>query len=225
MTEVVRTLTEPESVELLVPYGIPFPPAGVAHSASEAAAIAAQWSGLSVLKIVSHAISHKSDIGGVRLGVDKKELIGAYEDLMRTVAQHAPDCEIDGVLVQRQAARGIEVIIGVKHDIAFGHVLLFGAGGVLSEVLDDVSIRLLPVGMPEAREMVLETKLARVLHGTRGDPPADTEAVCKVLLQISRVVEEHPEIAEVDLNPVIVHTDGVTVVDALVTLVQSASTP
>jgi acyl-CoA synthetase (NDP forming) len=221
MTPAEIVLTEPESAELLAPYGIPFLPFGVAESITEAVRLAAQWPGPSVLKVVSRAILHKTDVGGVRLGVRREEVAGAYEELLQTVARRAPDCEIEGVLIQPQVEPGIEVIIGVTRDPAFGHVVLFGAGGVLSELLSEVSLRLLPVERSVAREMVLETKLARMLRGVRSRSPADIDAVCDILVRLSCVVEEHPEISELDLNPVFVHPDGATAVDALVTLVRS----
>jgi len=221
MTFTGIVLTEPESIELLAPYGIPFLPFGVVQSAMEAVKLAKRWPEPLVLKIVSRDIQHKSDVGGVRLAVRREEVAVAYKELIQTVTQRMPGCKIEGVLVQPQAKPGIEVIIGVKFDPAFGHVALFGTGGVLSELLDEVSLRLLPMEMPVAREMVLETKLARVLRGIRGDQPADINAVCDILVRMSRIVAEHPDIIELDLNPVLVHTDGATAVDALVRLSRS----
>lgn len=211
-------LTEPESFDLLIPYGIPLLPFGVAQSASEAVELAGRWPEPLVLKIVSRDIQHKSDVGGVQLAVPREEVALAYEELIKTVTRQAPGCEIEGVLVQPQARSGIEVIIGAKLDPAFGYVALLGAGGILSEVLDEVSLRLLPMETSVAREMVTETKLAKILRGSRGNPPADIDALCDIMVRISHLLADHPGIIELDLNPVLVHTDGATAVDALVKL-------
>jgi len=210
---------------LLGGYGVPFPPFGVARSAEEAEQLAGQWTSPTVLKVVSRGIRHKTDVGGVRLGVERTGIGVAYKQIMDSVAQRAAACEIDGVLVQPQAEAGTEVMIGVKRDPAFGYVALFGAGGVLTELLDEVSLRLLPMGRSEAHEMVSETRIARILEGIRGGERRDIEAVCDILLGLSTAVKEHPDILELDLNPVVVHTEGATAVDALVRLASVASEP
>jgi succinyl-CoA synthetase beta subunit len=209
-----RMLTEPEAIALLSPYGLPFPPSVFAHNAAEATLAAGRWDRPLVLKVVSRQISHKSDVGGVRLGVGRFEVGSAYEELVRTVRANRPDAAIDGVLIEPQVVAGIEVLVGVKRDVQFGPVLAFGAGGVLAELLDTVALRLLPVTEKGAGAMIAETKVANLLRGVRGRPSGDVGAVRAILIGLSRFVEEHPEVVELDLNPVLVHPRGATVVDA-----------
>jgi len=218
MTSPSRWLTEPESISLLKAYGLPFLSFGVARSAEEAQRLAVQWPEPLVLKVVSRGIRHKTDVGGVRLGVRRSEINAAYGELIDGVSERVAACKIEGILVQPQAETGAEVMIGVKRDSAFGHIVLFGAGGVLTELLDEVSLRMLPIDRFEARKMVFETRVVRILEGMRGGTRGDIEAVCDILTRLSLVVEEHPDILEMDLNPVVVHTGGATAVDALIKL-------
>jgi succinyl-CoA synthetase beta subunit len=216
MVDAVRVLTEPEAVQFLRAYGIPFPPFEVAHSPIEAVEIASAWPEPLVLKVVSREIQHKSDVGGVRLGVLRDEIPAAYDEILATVSRRAPGRLLEGILIQPQAPAGIEVIIGIRRDEAFEHALLLGVGGILSELIEEVSIRLLPVDAADARAMIDETKLGKVLTGIRNTSPGDMSTLCQLVEKLSLVVKENPGIVEMDLNPVIVHPEGVTVVDALV---------
>ncbi len=210
-------------MQLLRGCGIPFVPFDVARSREEAERIARQWPEPVVLKVVSRGILHKSDLGGVRLNVRQADVGRTYDEMVESLADHAGALGVEGILVQPQAEPGIEVMIGVKRDRSFGHVVLLGAGGVLTELLDDVSLRLLPIDRTEARAMVLETRVGRLLEGTRGGGPRDREAVCAILVRLSDVVARRPDIMDVDLNPVVVHTKGATAVDALIGLQSKAA--
>jgi len=137
---------------------------------------------------------------------------------MDAIGRHAAGCTSNGVLVQSQVACGTEVIVGIQRDSAFGHVVLFGAGGLFSELVDDVSLRLAPLDRPAARAMIEEARIYDVLRGARGRAVGQIGAVCDIILALSDLVERRPEVVELDLNPVIVHPEGAVAVDALVAL-------
>jgi acyl-CoA synthetase (NDP forming) len=212
-------LTEIEAKVLLAESGIPVSPARLARTRDEAAAIAAELGFPAVLKVVSAQIAHKSDVGGVELGLTSKDDVGAaFDRIMASAKQHAPDATIDGVAVQRMEKPGTEVIVGVTTDPQFGPVLMFGLGGVLVEVLKDVAFRIIPIEERDARQMIEEIKGYPLLQGYRGQPPADQGALRSLLLKVSAFVEGHPEIAELDLNPVFAYADGAIAVDARIVL-------
>jgi acyl-CoA synthetase (NDP forming) len=208
-------LNEVESKELLEAAGIATSGARLARSADQAAALADQLGYPVVLKILSADISHKSDVGGVALNLgDAAAVRDAYERMMAAVRAAEPDARIDGVSVQRQAAAGTEVIVGVTTDPQFGPVVMFGLGGVLVEVLRDVAFRLVPLEPRDAHQIVREIKGFPLLQGYRGAPPADLAALEDLVLKVSRFVETHPEVEELDLNPVFAYPDGAVAVDA-----------
>jgi acyl-CoA synthetase (NDP forming) len=208
-------LTEVESKQVLQQAGIPVAVAVLALDA-RAAAKAAQAMGFpAVLKVVSPDVAHKSDVGGVRLGLESKEDVErAFDEIMDAVRAAQPDARIDGVAVQRMAPPGTEVIVGMSKDPQFGPVMMFGLGGILVEVLKDVAFRIVPLEPKDAREMVREIKGFPVLEGVRGQPPADVAALENLILKLSDFIEDHPEIEELDLNPVFAYPDGVLAVDA-----------
>lgn len=208
-------LTEIESKQILGEAGIPTTGARLATSADEAVQAAKELGYPVVLKIVSPDVTHKSDVGGVRLGLDSPETVtAAFAEISEAVKRHEPNARIDGVAVQKMARPGIEVIVGMSKDPQFGPVLMFGLGGVLVEVLKDVSFRIVPLEPRDARQMVREIKGFPVLQGFRGQDPADLEALEKLLLKVSSFVDAHPEIEELDLNPVFAYKDGALAVDA-----------
>ena len=208
-------LTEIESKQILDEAGIPTASAHLATSADEAVKAAKELGYPVVLKIVSPDVTHKSDIGGVRLGLDSPETVtAAFAEISDAVKQHEPNARIEGVAVQKMARPDIEVIVGMSKDPQFGPVLMFGLGGVLVEVLKDVSFRIVPLEPRDARQMVREIKGFPVLQGFRGQDPADLEALEKLLLKVSAFVDAHPEIEELDLNPVFAYKDGALAVDA-----------
>ena len=212
-------LTEIESKQILEEAGIATTTARLATTADEAVAAAKEFDYPVVLKVVSPDVTHKSDVGGVQLGLDSPEAVStAFQEITATVKQHQPDVRIEGVAVQKMARPGIEVIIGMSKDQQFGPVLMFGLGGILVEVLKDVAFRIVPLEPRDARQMVREIKGFPALQGFRGQAPADLEALEKLILNVSAFVEAHPEIEELDLNPVFAYEDGALAVDARIVL-------
>jgi acyl-CoA synthetase (NDP forming) len=168
-----------------------------------------------VMKIVSPDIIHKSDVGGVRVGLESADAVrAAFDEVTAAVQRVQPSAQIEGVAVQKMAPPGTEVIIGMSKDAQFGPVLMFGLGGVLVEVLKDVSFRIVPLEERDARQMIEEIKGYPVLQGVRGQPPADLGALRSLLLKLSEFVEANPQIEELDLNPVFAYEKGAIAVDA-----------
>jgi acetyltransferase len=214
-----HALLESEAKRLLGLHRAPVSGDRIARSADEAVEIARGIEGPVVLKIVSPDILHKSDAGGVRLGLeDDEEVRRAFAEIVDSARRFRPDADLRGCLVSPMAASGTEVIIGTKIDPQFGPVIMFGIGGILVEVLKDVVFRVLPISRSAARRMVSEIRAAPILNGVRGQPPADLKALADLLMTVSEVVESYPEIREMDLNPVIARPDGVAVVDARIIL-------
>jgi len=212
-------LTEVESKQVLEEAGIPVVRARLARTAQEASSAANELGFPVVLKIVSPDVTHKSDVGGVRLGLGSaQEVQTAFDEIVDAVKGHQPDARIEGVAVQPMARPGIEVILGMSKDPQFGPVLMFGLGGILVEILKDVAFRIVPLEPRDARQMIREIKGFPVLQGFRGQEPADLEALEKLILRLSAFVEAHPEIEELDLNPVFAYKDGAIAVDARIVL-------
>jgi len=212
-------LSEVESKQLLRAAGIPVTDARLATSASEAATIATEIGFPVVLKIISKDIAHKSDVGGVALGLETASAVRrGYVEMLARVAAAAPKARIDGVSVQQQAAPGTEVIVGATTDPQFGPVIMFGLGGVFVEVLKDVAFRIVPLQRRDARQMIREISGFPILQGVRGQPGADIAALEKLVVDVSKFVWKHREIAELDLNPVFAYPDGAIAVDARIVL-------
>ena len=211
-----RSLLEPEALQLLASHGVEVPPFALLRAPAEAMSLPASLTQAPVaLKIVSKDILHKSDVGGVRLGLTGVKAIEAEcTALLADMARMCPDAEIAGVLVTPMAGKGVEVIIGAAKDPQFGPILMFGLGGVFVEVLKDVVFRTLPLDREEAGKMLDEVRGKALLEGVRGNRAVDREKLVSLLLDVSRIVMANPEITEIDLNPVIVSADGYTVVDA-----------
>jgi acetyl coenzyme A synthetase (ADP forming)-like protein len=210
-----RMLTESEGYRLLEACGIPVPPHHLATSASDARAAAGRIGYPVVMKVISPDIIHKSDVGGVVTGIESpEEAEDAYRTILRDAAAHAPEATIAGIIVEKQMAAGLEVLIGGKTDPSFGKVITFGLGGKLVELLADVSIRVLPVTEDEIRAMIREVEGSRLIRGYRGEPPKDEEALVRIIAKVARVFVEDPHIREFDLNPVILYEQGASVVDA-----------
>jgi acyl-CoA synthetase (NDP forming) len=214
------TLSESESKQLITAWGVPVTQE-VRVDSADAAVEAAQRLGYPVvLKVDSPDILHKTEAGVVRLGVrDAAQVRTAYADILARAAAYAPNATISGVLVQEMVTEGVEVIVGVSYDAQLGPTLLFGSGGVMVEVYNDVALRRCPITQAEARTMLSDVKGARVLYGFRGRPAADVEALTQVLVQISHLaVQLDGRLAELDINPLLVLPAGrgVKAVDALV---------
>jgi acyl-CoA synthetase (NDP forming) len=162
-----------------------------------------------VLKIVSPQILHKSDAGGVVLGLENQEDVKkAFENIINRAGEYDPAAEITGVLVQKMAPTGSEVILGLNRYPVFGPLLMVGIGGIFVEVFQDVVFRLAPIGRNEARRMVRQIKGYRLFQGFRGRPRADVETIEKSLVSLSSLATNHPEIMELDINPLLVHKRG-----------------
>ena len=172
-----------------------------------------------VLKIASADVVHKSDAGGVKLDLKTAKQVGkAYDDIMKAIKKEYPQAKIAGVSVQKMARPGVEVIIGMSQDAQFGPVLMFGLGGILVEILKDVSFRIVPLAKRDAREMIHEIKGYPLLEGYRGSEPVDVPNLEELILKVSEFVEQHPEVKELDLNPIFAYSDGAVAVDARVVL-------
>jgi len=214
-----KFLLEPEAKEVCMEYGIPVTRFRVAETVEEAVQIAGEIGYPVVLKIVSPDIIHKSDVGGVMLNLKSPEEVrGAYQTIMENVKRHKPDARITGVIVQEMAQPSTEVIVGAIKDPQFGQTLMFGLGGIFVEVLKDVTFRVAPITELDAREMITEVRAYPILKGYRGRPPADIDAIVGILLNTSRLVMDHPEIKELDLNPIMVYEKGAKTVDARIIL-------
>lgn len=167
------------------------------------------------LKIDSPDVIHKSDSGGVALGIGKGEALSqAYQRMNETVARNVPGARLNGVLVQEMAAKGTEVMIGMVRDPAFGPCIVFGMGGVHAEIMNDFAFRIAPLTEKDARDMISETLVSQILAGARGEASVDMDALTDVILKVSRIAVDHPDIREIDLNPVFAGADGVHLVDA-----------
>ena len=212
-------LTEVESKEFLKAAGIGIVDTRLAASREEAISLSRQLGFPVVLKIASPDVVHKSDAGGVRLGLKTASEVGkAYDQILLAVRGKNPEARIQGVSVQKMARPGVEVIIGMSKDAQFGPVLMFGLGGILVEVLKDVSFRLVPLSRRDAAEMLREIKGYPLLEGYRGQEAVDISYLEELLLKVSNFVEQNPEIRELDLNPVFAYSDGAIAVDARVIL-------
>lgn len=216
-----RKLTELEALDLLDAYGIPTAPARLARDAAAAAGIAADIGYPIVLKIVSPQIIHKTDVGGVRVDIGTPdELHLACGEMLDAVRGAAPDAEISGILVQRMVRGGgsRETIAGLTRDRTFGPMLMFGLGGVFVEALGDVVFRLAPIHARDAQDMIQGLRGAALLRGIRGAAPADLAALTGVLLRLSQLGVDWPEIEELDINPLLAFPDRALAVDARVLL-------
>ena len=209
-----------ECSALLRAYGVPLPREGVAQSAAEAAELAEDIGFPVVMKIVSEDILHKTEAGGVRVGVaDREQAEQAYGILIKNARAYKADAALGGVQVQQQVSgKGVEVIVGAVTDPSFGKVVAFGLGGVLVEVLRDVTFRLAPASRDDALAMLDGVAAAEILRGVRGGAAVHREALADIIVKVSALVSDFPEIREVDLNPVLADADGATAVDSVMTV-------
>jgi len=214
-----KSLLETEAKAVCIEYGIPVTKFDLAKSEEEAVKFANAIGFPTVLKIVSPDIIHKSDIGGVIVGLKNADDVReGYNRILQNVKKHDSKARIVGVLVQEMAPPSTEVIVGAIKDPQFGPAIMFGLGGVFVEVLKDVTFRVAPITEDDACEMISEVKAYPLLKGYRNTPPADIDAITKILLSTSRLVTDHMEIKELDLNPVIVYEKGAKTVDARIIL-------
>jgi acetyl-CoA synthetase (ADP-forming) len=214
-----KSLLETEAKMVCIDYGIPVTKFELAKSEDEAVKFAKAIGFPTVLKIVSPDIIHKSDIGGVIIDLKNAEDVRkGYKSILQNVRKNDPKARIAGILVQEMAPSSTEVIVGAIKDPQFGPAIMFGLGGVFVEVLKDVTFRVAPIDEDDACEMINGVKAYPLLKGYRNTPPADIEAITKILLNTSRLVTDHMQIKELDLNPVIVYQKGAKTVDARIIL-------
>ena len=214
-------LTEVEAKALLKDAGVPVASTTLATTREEAQSQAEAAGYPVVLKVVSPDIAHKSDVGGVKLNLRDKDAVGAaFDEIVANSKKAVPGAKILGVAVQYMAPQGTEVIVGMTTDPQFGPVMMFGLGGIMVEVLKDVAFRIVPLEQRDAKQIIREIKGFPVLEGFRGKPGADLAALESLILQVSAFAAAHPEVAELDLNPVFAYPDGAIAVDARVVLAQ-----
>jgi acyl-CoA synthetase (NDP forming) len=208
-------MPEPEAAALLQQNGIPYPEFGFARSSQEAVQIAGRIGYPVVLKIVAEGVLHKSDIGGVVVNLLTPEsVIEAFEKLQSSLYANSPGAEFQGAIVCRQVQQGIELIVGGLQDIMFGQTLMVGLGGIFTEILKDVSFRVVPIEKIDAVEMLEELKGYPVLQGARGIAKADLNALVDFLVKVSDFLVKNPWIKELDLNPVRISGSQIYVLDA-----------
>jgi acetyltransferase len=235
IAEVVATgrsaLSEVEAKALLATYGVPVVPTDVARNPAEVGTLARRWiteQGACVVKILSDDISHKSDVGGVRLGLERAdEAQHAAEDMLKRVTRLKPETRISGFTVQPMIRRphALELIVGMSVDATFGPLLMFGAGGTAVEVIRDIAHALPPLDLNLANDLMRQTRVWRLLQGYRDRPAADVNGIAEVLVRLSYMVARHPEIREIDINPLLADDKGVIALDARVTVLDPARHP
>jgi acyl-CoA synthetase (NDP forming) len=212
-------LTEFESKRILKQVGISVVETKLAKTQKEAVSLSRKMGFPVALKITSPDVIHKSDSGGVKLSLNNiTEVKKAYDEILKKVRKQYPGAVVHGVSVQKMIRPGTEVIVGTSKDPQFGPVIMFGLGGILVELLKDVSFRVIPVERKDAQEMINEIKGYPVLKGYRGKEPADIPALVEIILKISRLIEEHPRIKELELNPIFAYRDKAVAVDARIIL-------
>jgi acetyltransferase len=214
-------LLENEAKKILSLHKAPVLNEQIAKSPKEAAEIFKKLNCKVAMKIVSKDILHKSDAGGVKLNIsNEQDAEKAFNEIVKNAKAYKPDADISGVLITPMARDGLEIIVGTKIDEQFGPIIMFGIGGILVEIIKDVSFRVLPLSRGCAKRMIEEIKSAKILDGFRGYKPFDKKALTKLLLTVSDIIESYPEIREMDLNPIILYEEGegLDIVDARIIL-------
>ena len=212
-------LTEVESKEVLTACGIPVRTGQVATDPESAADIAGKLGYPVVMKIVSPDIPHKSDVGGVRVNLNSPEAVrSAFTDIVRDAKREKPKADIQGALIYQMVPEGVELVIGATFSRQFGHAVMFGLGGIFVEAAMDVVFRLVPLTREDSLDMIQEIRGRKILGNFRGKPAVNINAIADIIEKLSALVADHPEILEVDLNPVIASAAGAIVVDARMAL-------
>lgn len=212
-------LGEAQTRPLFEAYGIPLVAGEAAHSPRQAAEAARRLGFPVALKIISADILHKSDVGGIRLNLNDPQSVEiAYQDMLSGIAARLPQARLEGVLVERMAEKGQEVIIGMRRDPNFGPLMMFGLGGIYVELFGDVSFRVAPLSRRDALEMIQQTHAGKLLSGFRGAEPGDLQAVVDVILRLSQLALDFPQIAEMEINPLRVFPRGVLALDGRIIL-------
>lgn len=212
-------LTEIEAKSILGEAGIPCTDTRLAEDKAKAVALSEEIGYPVVLKVSSVEITHKSDAGGVKVNLkDGAGVEAAYDEIMASCKAAYPEADIEGVAVQGMAKMGTEIIMGMIRDDSFGPVVMFGLGGVLVEVLKDVSFRIVPIEKNDAVEMIDEIQGKKLLEGYRGQDPVDIAHLQEMLVKLSDFVDRTPGIEEIDMNPLFAYSKGAAVVDARIIL-------
>jgi len=212
-----KVIGEFESRLLLDAYGIPNVPGGLARTADEAETIAENIGYPVVLKIVAEGLIHKSDAGGIVLNLqNSEELRVAYDELLDRIRKNEPSAEIIGAMVEKMAKKGVEVIVGMRRDVTFGPLMMFGMGGTMVELVKDIQFRVAPLSKEDIHSMVSDTMAGKLLNGYRGAPVADFHSLYEVIAQLSHLALENTEIQEIEINPLIVYPqdEGVVAIDS-----------
>ncbi len=213
------TLLGSEAVSVARAYGINAPKTLTAFSVNEAKSLAQEIGYPLVMKITSPEITHKTDIGGVRVGIkDSEELVSAFKEMMTSARRHYPKAKVIGVDLQEMATPGYELIVGVSKDPQFGHMAIIGAGGIYTNIMKDVSFGLIPISEEEAKDMLSKTKIYQILQGARGQEAADISQIIETLERISSLVSDFPSILDLDINPFFATADGISAVDVKITI-------
>ncbi len=216
-------LTEIESKRILHSLGLPVVVPEAASTADDAARAASRIGFPVVLKVLSPDVSHKTEVGGVELNLDSEGAVrDAFERIARNLAARAGGARFEGVAVQPMAKPGVEILAGTYRDDRFGAMVMVGLGGVLVEVMNDTTLALAPIGGREAASMLARLRGAQIFRGVRGQPGADIDAIVSLLQTVSGIAATHPEISEMDLNPVVAYEDGLAILDARIVLAVSA---
>ena len=214
-------ILETEAVEYLKRFNIPYPDHALAADPEEAAALAAKIGFPVVLKIVSPQVVHKSEAGGVAVGLKSAEEVkAAANKILGSVKAYAPEAEIKGLLVCQQAGSGVEVIVGGLRDGIFGPAVMAGLGGIFTEILKDVAFRVHPLSEAEALSMLKDLKGYPLLAGARGKDAVDLTGLAKLVVAVAKLMNDCPEVAELDLNPVLAYPDKILPVDARISLIK-----
>ncbi|AOY59683.1 acyl-CoA synthetase [Desulfococcus multivorans] len=202
-------VSEAEAYDIFAAYHLPVPRRRMIRDASEIDDAVAAVGLPAVMKIVSPDIIHKSDAGGVKVNLSTPEAVrSAYDEIIANALRYKADARIDGVLMVEMAGKGVEVILGATRDPAFGPICMFGLGGIFVEVMKDVTFRLAPMWELSAENMIRQIKSFRILEGVRGNPPSDLDALKQCIMKLSQLAADHPEIREMDINPLIVYPEG-----------------
>lgn len=208
-------LTEPKAYKILQVYGLETAPYKLVKSKEEAGKAASELGYPLVAKVVSVQIEHKSDAGGVMTGIeDEEDLLKAYNQIHENVKEKKPEAELEGILLQKMVQGGTEFIMGARHSEKYGHLLMFGVGGIFVEVLKDVTFRRVPIFRSDAMAMIEGIRAKKMLEGERGRPAVDKNALVDFLLRLGQLVQDFPQIRELDINPVFGLKKGVVAADA-----------
>lgn len=212
-------LPELEAHKVCDAYGIKCPPTQLVTNKEECIEVGNRIGYPVVIKIFSKQIIHKSEAGGVVIGIkDKEQLAQAYDNMVNTAKERFPKAVIEGVIVQKMMDKGVETIIGGFKDPQFGPVIMFGMGGIYVEVFKDTAFRLAPIDKEEAKRQIEQTKIYKVLKGVRGQKPCDIESLSETVVNVANLLSSNKEIKEIDLNPVICYPNGCVAVDSRIVL-------